>query len=269
MVEPNGLNGIQEELARQEATPWERGKFLKSYELVLGDYTVRSALEHAKPPSLLDVACGNGLLTNMLAPHFSRAVGLDASLALIEKASECYPGIEFVHTLAEEYRTDELFTTITMFDLLEHVVDPVSLLSSVVSHLDPEGVLIVHVPNALAVNRRIAKLMGALEDEHELSPFDMNIAGHRRSYDMQMLLRHVEASGLRVVDKGGIFYKMLSAPQLNWLLEQGLWEKGGYGWGRVGSEKVKDWRKAFCDACYEFGKDHPEDCNLVYAVIQR
>lgn len=269
MLEHDMSDNTEGELDPQESRTWERGKFLKSYELALGDYIVRNALDHARPPSLLDVGCGNGLLTSMLAPHFSYVVGLDASSALIEKARNNYPEIEFVHSLAEEYQTDMSYTTITMFNLLEHVVDPIRLLSKLVSHLETEGVLIVQVPNALAVNRRIAKLMGTLKDEYELSPFDIDVAGHRRSYDMRLLVREVETSRLGVVAKGGIFYKMLSAPQLDWLLEQGLWDEGGYGWGRVGSEKAKDWRKAFCDACYEFGKEHPEDCNIIYVVAQR
>jgi len=259
----------QSELQRQEAIPWERGTFFKAYEEVLGYYIVQSVIENLKPPSLLDIACGNGMLTNQLAPHFARIVGLDASAALIEKAREAYPQVEFVYALAEDYQPAETFTTITVLNLLEHVVDPVALLASIGNNLAPGGVLIVNVPNALAVNRRIAVLMGTLESEYELSPFDINVAGHRRYYDIKTLIADVEAAGLRVVKKSGVFYKMFSSPQLNWCLENGLWEEGGFGWGRVGAEKSKDWRKAFCDACYELGKQHPEDCNLIYVVAQR
>lgn len=120
----------------------------------------------------------------------------------------------------------------------------------------------------MAVNRKIAKLMGSLESEYELSPFDINITGHRRSYDMISFTKEIEDAGIKVMHRGGIFYKMLSSPQLNWLLEEGPWEEGGFGWGRVGAEKSKDWRQAFCDACYEYGKDHPEECNLIFAVAQ-
>jgi len=259
----------QSELLRQEAIPWERGKYLKAYEQTLGEYIVKSVIENMKSPSLLDIACGNGLITSMLAPHFKRVVGVDASESLIRKARESYPHIEFEHALAEDYRPAEKFSTITILNLLEHVVDPVSLLASVSENLTSDGVLIVNVPNALAVNRRIAVLMGTLESEYELSPFDLNIAGHRRYYDLETLVVDVEAAGLRVVRKSGVFYKMLSSPQLNWFLENGLWEEGGFGWGRLGEEKAKNWRQAFCDACYEFGKEHPQDCNLIYAVAQR
>lgn len=257
------------ELARQESIPWERGKFFRSYEKVLGHYIVQSVLEHMKPPSLLDVACGNGMLAGLLAPRFERVLGVDASSAHIAKAREAHPGIEFVHALAEDYVAEEPFSTITMINLLEHVVDPVALLARMMPNLAKDGVLIVNVPNAMAINRRIAKLMGTIKDEYELSPFDIDVAGHRRYYDMEKLVGDVNAAGFRVVARSGVFYKMLSSAQLNWFLENGLWEEGGFGWGRVGAEKAKDWRKAFCEASYEFGKERPEECNLIQVVAQK
>lgn len=269
MTSTDETTNTGDELDRQETFPWQRGTFLKTYEVVLGEYLVKSVLEHAKPPSLLDLACGNGLLTGILAQHFERVVGLDASSQHIAEAKQEFERIEFVHGLAEEYEGGEPFSTITALNLLEHVVDPVEFIKQVSPNLRDDGVFIAHVPNALAVNRRIAVLMGSLEDEYELSPFDKDVAGHRRYYDLQALSTHVEQAGLKVIHQGGVFYKMLSSPQINWLMEQGPWEEGGYGWGRVGAEKSKDWRKAFSDASYAFGKERPEDCNVIYVVAQR
>ena len=105
--------------------------------------------------------------------------------------------------------------------------------------------------------------------QYEHSPFDIEVAGHRRSYDMDLLVRDFEMAGLKVIFTGGVFYKMLSQAQINWLLEKGPWEEGGFGWGRIGEEKEKDWRRSFCNACYEYGKQRPQDCNVIYAVGQK
>ena len=263
------MNQNESELNVQGSFSWQRGEFYKTYERILGYYLVQSILEHMRGPSLLDLACGNGLLTNMLFPNFGRVVGVDASSVHIAKARETYPNIKFVCALAEKYKDDIGFSTITMITLLEHVHDPVATLSECVSNLTEEGVIIAHVPNALSVNRRIAKLMGTLKDEYEHSPFDIEVAGHRRSYDMDLLVRDFEMAGLKVIFTGGVFYKMLSQAQINWLLEKGPWEEGGFGWGRIGEEKKKDWRRLFCNACYEYGKQRPQDCNVIYAVGQR
>lgn len=254
------------EKARQDNVPWERGKFFKEYELMMVDYLVASVWDHAAGRSLLDVACGNGLVTSRLAARFQRVVGIDASSSHVAMARQNHPNMEFIECLAEDFPLDERFSTVTLLNLLEHVSDPVSLLRSLSNRLEDEGVMIINVPNAMALNRRIATLMGTLEHEHELSPYDIEVAGHRRYYDMESLVADVTAAGLKIVKKGGVFHKSLSQAQFNWLLEKGEWSGGGFGWGRVGAEKSKDWRKAFCDACYEYGKMRPDECNLIYIV---
>ena len=128
--------------------------------------------------------------------------------------------------------------------------------------------LIAHVPNAKAINRRLAVKMGTLISCEELSPFDIEIAGHRRSYDMCSLTEDFQTAGLEVLETGGIFYKMMSTSQMDWFLKNGLWEEGGFGWGRVGEEKSKDWKAEFCRACYELGKQQPNDCNIIFACAR-
>jgi hypothetical protein len=81
---------------------------------------------------------------------------------------------------------------------------------------------------------------------------------------MASLCRDISASGLKLAGSGGVFYKMLSTAQIDWFLRNGLWAEGGFGWGRVGVQG-KDWKAEFCRACYEYGKTHPEECNVIYA----
>jgi SAM-dependent methyltransferase len=255
---------LQNEKALQEKFTWARSINFSDYNGALGYYQVQACLEHARGDSLLDMPCGDGTLTSILASHFNRVVGVDASASHLELARNALPQIEFHHDLIEDLQLDERFDTITMLNVLEHVADPIAVLKKAASFLSDDGILLVHVPNAQAVNRKIAVLMGTLETCEELSPFDINIAGHRRSYDLKSLCADIEASGLELVATGGVFYKMLSTPQMDWFLKNGLWEQGGFGWGRVGAEK-RDWKTEFCRACYEYGRDHPEDCNVIYA----
>ncbi len=130
-----------------------------------------------------------------------------------------------------------------------------------------DGVMIVHVPNSDAINRKLNVIMGSLKSCDELSPFDINIAGHRRSYNLELLEKEVKKAGLNVVSRGGIFYKLLSTPQMDWFLKNGLWDSG-HGWGREG-EKDIDWKNEFCRASYELGKERPEDCNVIYVCISK
>lgn len=259
---------IESEKELQEAFPWARSQVFSDYNGVLAYYQAMACLEHAHGASLLDMPCGDGTLTSVMAPRFDRVVGLDASSKHLELARKNLPSAEFYEALIEEFETSERFDTVTMINVLEHVIDPVQVLQKAASLLSDDGVLLVHVPNAGAINRRLAVFMGTLTECEELSPFDIQVVGHRRSYTLASLIADIEKAGLKVRSTGGVFYKMLSTPQMDWFLKNGLWESGGFGWGRVGGPQ-KDWKAEFCRACYELGKQHPEDCNVIYACITR
>jgi len=258
---------FKREKNKQERYKFHRGYF-KEYNSVLGYYQAISVIENARENSLLDIACGDGILTKQLCDKFKRVIGVDASTIQLHRARKNCPKAEFYESLIEDFNTNEKFDTVIMLNLLEHVINPVAVLKKAANFLKKDGILIVHVPNALAVNRKIAKIMGTLSNEYELSPFDEKIAGHRRSYDTSLLLKDIKKADLRAVKTGGIFYKMLSSVQFDWLLKKGLWQNGGYGWGRVGGPK-KNWKYEFCRACYEFGKTRPNDCNIIYACIRK
>ena len=262
------MSSVDEKII-QEAFPWERSQYFKEYNSMLGYYQIQSCLEYTHGrKSILDLPCGDGTLTALLCEKFDRVVGVDASSKHLIVAKENVSKAEFYESLIEDFSPTESFDNVIMLNILEHVLDPVSVLKKAASFLNDNGVLIVHVPNANAINRRIAVAMGTLESCEELSPFDINIAGHRRSYTLETLTKEFEAANMNIMKTGGVFYKMLSTPQIDWLLEKGPWEEGGFGWGRVGAEKSKNWKDAFCQACYEIGKERPEECNVIYIVAK-
>ena len=260
---------MKSEKMLQEEYEFERETHFANYNTILAEYKAKSIVEHMQRGDLLDIACGDGYITHLISTYFNNVVGIDASSTHLEKAKRRMPNATFHSVLIEDYCSNTKFSTITMIDLLEHLADPVQVLTKVYSLLSDNGRLIIHVPNAEAINRKIAVEMGSLESLEELSPFDINIAGHRRSYTLDTLTKDIENSGFKILKTGGIFFKMLSTAQMDWFLENGLWKEGGFGWGRVGAESSKDWKKAFCDACYEIGKNYPLDCNNIFVVATK
>jgi 2-polyprenyl-3-methyl-5-hydroxy-6-metoxy-1,4-benzoquinol methylase len=262
------MPSLNDEKKKQDTYEWERSVHYNSYNSVLGHFQALSCIENGHGPDVLDLPCGDGLITEIFSKHFDSVVGVDASAPHLAKARERLPIVEFHESLIEDLELDKKFDSIFMINVLEHVQDPAFVLNKAASLLKPEGSLIVHVPNATAINRKIAVAMGSLESCEELSPFDINIAGHRRAYTLETLTKEFEDANMTIEKTGGVFYKMLSTPQMDWLLANGPWEEGGFGWGRVGAEKSKNWKDAFCQACYEIGKERPEDCNIVYIVAK-
>lgn len=259
----NSSSTSSEEKDLQEHFPWARSKMFPGYNKILAHYQAVSCLDFARGDSLLDMPCGDGFLTAIMAKRFKRVVGVDASGRHLALAKGVLPNAQLHEALIEDFETSERFDTITMINVLEHVRDPIRILQKAASLLSEDGILLVHVPNAKAINRRLAVLMGTLSECEELSPFDLNILGHRRSYSLPTLCEEVKAAGLNINTTGGVFYKMLSTPQMDWFLQNGPWEEGGFGWGRVGASE-RDWKSEFCRACYELGKQHPEDSNVIF-----
>jgi SAM-dependent methyltransferase len=118
---------------------------------VLGDHVrfVERALHDCGEHGLvLDVGCGGGLFLQMLAQRGAKRVaGLDFSLDAARAAAGS--GVPAVcATLSRPPFPKASCAVITMFHVLEHLYDPGSYLEAAHTLLQPDGRLIVQVPNA-------------------------------------------------------------------------------------------------------------------------
>ena len=125
---------------------------------------------------------GDGTLSTMLASKFKQVVGTDASGKYLALAKLTPPNAELHEALIKDFATTERFNTIKVIKILEHVVDSIQVLRKAVRSLIEEGVLLIHVPNAIAINRHLAVLLGTLTECEELSPFDIHVVGYHRLY---------------------------------------------------------------------------------------
>jgi len=217
---------------------WTREK--GGFEFILGQYIMKKTLELARGPRVLDVGCGDGSLTKVLVEYFENVVGVDVSREKIDLAKEAVHGAEFHESLFEDFETKYRFDSIIMINILEHVEDPILCLDKARKLLMPEGCVIVFVPNALSLNRRIGKLMGLIESCYELTEKDIRV-GHRRFYDASSLGKDILESGLVINEIGGLFLKPLS------------------------NKQMESWSYELCDALYSIGEELPDYCGLVYA----
>ena len=246
---------------RPEDLSWRRGSL--PFEMTLAKYQVRNLLDLGKGRSALDLGCNDGLITEELCKRFSRVVGVDASEAHIKAARKRVSEAVFYTALIEEFDPrGELFDTIYMVNILEHLDSPVDILRRVKEWLNQEGCIIIHVPNALSLNRRIGQLMGLISNHYELCPLDIEV-GHRRFYDTDSLKRDIVASGLKVESIGGVIIKPFSHPQMEWLINCEAWDKELRGWG--GKDRTIDWRERLCTALYEIAKELPQYASPIWA----
>lgn len=120
-------------------------------ELVHAEHVARylAAAGLASDRRVLDVACGEGYGTDMLARAGAQAaVGVDIDEATIERAAERYAGTFQRADVAELPFEDGSFDLVVSFETIEHVGDAKAALSELQRVLAPDGLLLISTPNS-------------------------------------------------------------------------------------------------------------------------
>jgi 2-polyprenyl-3-methyl-5-hydroxy-6-metoxy-1,4-benzoquinol methylase len=107
---------------------------------------------------MLDVGCGNGSLLERASGQGFECEGIETCEQLAEAARKKLNRPVHSKLLSQSGFTMESFDVITMYDLIEHLQDPIEDLRRVHSWLKPGGVLFVLTPNDDALIRRVARL---------------------------------------------------------------------------------------------------------------
>ncbi len=237
------------------------------FEKTLARYVIKTLLNLGKGSSALDLGCNDGFITEHLCKRFPHVVAVDASQRHIERASQRVTQAIFHVALVEEFEPgDELFDTIYMVNILEHLDNPLEVLRRTRQWLNPDGYIIICVPNALSLNKRIGQKMGLISNCYELTAHDIEI-GHKRLYNLELLKKDIIDAGLRVESTGSIFLKPFSNPQMEKFMNCEAWSEGLRGWG--GQDRTIDWRERLCGALYEIAKELPQYSSPIWARCTR
>lgn len=96
---------------------------------------------------MLELGCGNGDLLAGLRPKIG--VGVDFSPEMIALATEKHPGLRFLVSSAEEYKSDEKFDFVILSDVLNEAWDVQALLEHVRGFLRADGRVLINVHSRL------------------------------------------------------------------------------------------------------------------------
>ncbi|MGH3993450.1 MAG: class I SAM-dependent methyltransferase, partial [Pseudonocardiaceae bacterium] len=101
--------------------------------------------------SVVDMACGEGYGTAVLARRAPRVTGVDANPEAHEHARLKYsrPGVRFVRDMVDRY--SERCDAVVFLQTIEHVQDPEAVLRHLRAMLRPGGVIYVSTPNVLTL----------------------------------------------------------------------------------------------------------------------
>lgn len=186
---------------------------------IIPEYGGRSALE---------LGCGKGLWTKLLCERYDSVDVVDGADALLKQVTSrninCKAKLTGHLALVENFKPDlgEKWEHIYMTFLLEHLLDPVSVLKKIKNYLHKDGRIFLAVPNANSVHRVVAFRMGLIKNISELSDNDKRV-GHRRVYTVELLRSQVNKAGLKIVREKLVGLKPLSLKQMMDLSQEVIW----------------------------------------------
>lgn len=182
----------------------------KHIEDLCQEYSVHWILDKIKGKQrVLELGYGEGILNESLLKAGHEVTLVEGSDLLIEDARKKYGSrLSVIHTLFEDYHPDQKFDAVIASHVLEHVDDPVALMKMVKDWIHPESVVLVIVPNAESIHRRLAVKMGMVPALDTLSPRD-HLVGHQRVYSYVEVENDLAKAGFKVAEAGGYFLKVL------------------------------------------------------------
>lgn len=108
------------------------------------------AMELAAGKKVLDIACGEGYGSNLLASKAAHVTGMDIDQPTIEKAGAKYKrdNLSFAVAKAEKIpAADNVFDLVVSFETLEHLQDHHAMIKEIKRVLKPDGLLLISTPD--------------------------------------------------------------------------------------------------------------------------
>lgn len=178
------------EFARQHgAMKFERAAHYVKHILQL------SSLIKARPLRLLDFGCGDGEFLTLCHQFGFETTGVDRSTARRDKAGDVFASIDELG--------DRTFHVITLFEVLEHLEEPASILAILRKHLLPGGILIIETPDCTGVERIDSRhaydAIHPLQHINGFTPETMRSIAERNGFKaIAKPVSHVTASPVKV-----------------------------------------------------------------------
>lgn len=170
----------------------------------------------------VELGCGYGYSTKVLADKLEKLVVIEGSENMIRKAKVSAPeNVEFNHCLFENINETNEYDYVFANYVLEHVEKPKEFIEICYRLLKKDGLLFITVPNAKALSRQIAVEMELFESIYSLTENDIN-HGHRRVYDLEKLNEEFNESKFEIIEVGGTFVKPVSDYQFDKMIESSI-----------------------------------------------
>ncbi len=111
-------------------------------------YWLAHLLKYRLPPGrTLEIGSAHGGFVKLLSVAGFNALGMEMSPGIIEKSKQWFKVDISRGPIEHSERELGMFDVILLFDVLEHFADPASTMRVVLSHVAPDGVVVLQTPN--------------------------------------------------------------------------------------------------------------------------
>ncbi len=208
-------------------------------------YSFKIFSRHIKTGSILELGPAEGVMTDYLVNLKQNLTVVDGAEIFCKEIKKRYPQVTVVNSLFEEYTPSERFNNIILGHVLEHVEDPVALLTRAREWLTEDGYIMAAVPNNRSIHRQVGVLLGLLNFEEEMSDWD-HYHGHRRVYSPETFRSEFIKANLEIEVFGGYWLKPLSNAQIE-----------------------STWSDSLLDAFMKIGERYPDIAGTIYIIAKR
>lgn len=147
---------------------------------------------------ILDIGCGNGVLTSSLAKRIPKGsiIGIDPSESMLSKAREnIYHNLIFYQGSAETYQFNRRFDHIFATYVMHWIENQEIALKNIYNHLKPDGkvhLIISASKQGLPFHRALLKTIENWEEDFE------GFVNSQREYDLETYRKLMVNSGLHI-----------------------------------------------------------------------
>lgn len=173
------------------------------------DKRVRTALKYLQPTDkVLSFGCGDGTVTRRIAEHVEKVSAIDISENAIKTAKKYNDAsnVNYQVSTIEDFHTDDVFNGVTLFEVIEHVFDPDSILKKINRLLASSGYLFLSTPNFDRLTRRVKRLpiIKTIRDKKGKDPNRIG-CDHVAEYNYDQIKEMLSEAGFEVCFHSGIF----------------------------------------------------------------
>ena len=219
---------------------------------VMHHYMIESFKPHFVKGNCLELGSFKGDFTKRLIPYFDDITCVEASDEAIKISKQnLKDNITYCNSLFENVELPKKYDNIILTHVLEHIDDPVGLLSRIKNEwLSEDGKLFLVCPNANAPSRQIAVKMGLISHNSAITHAEEE-HGHKITYTLDTLERDTKLGGLNAIYRSGIFFKALANFQWDQLLNTDIISK------------------EYLDGCYQLGQQYPDLCSSIMLICKK